>query len=109
MELVIAHLQHWRTELSSRTDFHSIQEKAEHIGLVNSIEVAIKQLELCRTYGINPGSWFCVFPEKISGYSQPMFRVVCDGEGDDPAGWKEMSFAGHGKVRFHGGDLAIKR
>ncbi|CAN5358131.1 hypothetical protein BH09VER1_BH09VER1_29060 [soil metagenome] len=109
MDQVIAHLQCWKTELSIQTGFNSIEEKANHIGLVNSIEVAIKQLELCRTYGINPGSWVCVFPEEVPGYSQPMFRVVCDGEGNDPAGWKELSFAGRGKVRFHGGDLAIKR
>ena len=109
MEHVIAHLQNWMVELSARTSFASTQDKADHIGLVNSIEVAIKQLELCRTYGINPSSWFCVFPERVSGYSQPKFRVVCDGEGDDPAGWKEMSFSERGKVQFHGGDLAIKR
>jgi hypothetical protein len=109
MENVITHLQDWKIELSKRTVFESIQDKAEHIGLLNSIDVAVKQLELCKTYGINPNSWFCVFPEEVSGYSQPMFRVVCDGEGDNPAGWKELSFPERGKVKFHGGDLAIKR
>ncbi len=109
MEKVIAHLEQWKLELSTRTSFDSTEDKADHIGLMNSIEVAIKQLGLCRTYGINPSSWFCVFPERVSGYSQPMFRVVCDGEGDHPSAWKELSFADHGKVKFHGGDLAIKR
>ncbi len=109
MDQVIIHLQQWRMELSVRTSFDSIQHKADHIGLMNSIEVAIKQLELCRTYGINPGSWFCVFPERVPGYSYPEFRVVHDCDGDDPCGWKELSFPDHNKVRFHSGDLAIKR
>ncbi len=108
MDQVIAYLQNWRTEISTRTSFDSIQEKAEHIGLMNSIEVAIKQLELCRTYGINPASWFCVFPGKVPGYSYPEFRVVHDCEGDDPCGWRELSFPSRGKVKFHAGDLAIK-
>ncbi|HWB60632.1 MAG TPA: hypothetical protein VG733_14150 [Chthoniobacteraceae bacterium] len=64
-EQVIAHLKNWHTELSARSTFDSIPEKAQHIGLLNSIEVAIKQLELCQTYGINPGSWFCVFPKEV--------------------------------------------
>ena len=109
MQQVIDHLQNWKTELSARTNFDSIQEKAEHIGLTNSIEVAIKQLELCRTYGINPSSWFCLFPEKVSGYSEVKFRVVCENETHHPSGWKEVSFPDRGQVSFHGGDLAIKR
>ena len=109
MEQVIAHLENWKMDLSLRTSFGSIQEKANHIGLLNSIEMAIKQLELCRTYGINPGSWFCVFPEEVPGYSEPGFRVVCDRETHHPSGWMELTFPVHGKVLFRGGDLAIKR
>ncbi len=109
MEKVIAHLQNWHMELSALTRFDSIQEKTEHIGLLNSIEVAVKQLELCRTYGINPNSWFCVFPERISGYSEAKFRVVCENETHHPSGWEEVSFPDRGQISFHGGDLAIKR
>jgi len=69
---------------------------------MNSIEVAIKQLELCRTYNINPRSWFCVFPE-VPSDNQATFRVECDEMGG------EVSFPGRGKITFHPGDLAIKR
>lgn len=108
-EKVIRHLEDWKATLGETVEFASIQEKAEHLGLLNSIEVAIKQLRLCDQYGINPGAWFCVFPTEVPGYSQPMFKVVCDNETNDSKSWSEVRFEQRGTVTFHAGDLAIKR
>ena len=109
MNEVIEYLSHWKAELENEKDFDSIEEKAANLGLIGSIEVAISQLEICRDYGVNPGSWICVFPERIEGLTEPRFRAVCDNETHDSTQWSEVKFDNHGSVIFDSGDLVIKR
>jgi hypothetical protein len=106
---IVSYLSLWKEELAKKTDFVTIEEKANQIGLINSIDIAIARLKLCEKYDINPGAWFCVFPEQVHGYEQPGFRVVCDNETHHPSDWSELQFEGRGSVLFRAGDIAIKK
>ena len=106
MNPAIERLKAYIAELRTVTTFSSIEEKASHIGLINQIELAIGNLELCEKHGIFPGSLVSVLPEAESSHFG--YRVVHDCESSNPANWEEVLFEGR-KVEFSGGDLVIRR
>jgi hypothetical protein len=108
-EKVIEHLTQWRAELAKRTEFSSIEEKAEHIGLLNVIELNISQLRLCEEFGIVPSAQILVLPDIIRSCYQPEYRIVEDSESDDPAHWREVVFPEAKRVRLTDGDIVIRK
>ncbi len=110
MEDVIQHLITWKTELETKCSFSTVAERAEHIGLVNRIDSAIRLLKLCALHDIPPGAWFCALPDsKDLGYHQVGYHVVCDNETHDPTEWSEVAFEKHGKLLLRPGDIVIKK
>jgi hypothetical protein len=106
---IIQHLAEWHASLACQTVFPSVEQKAEHIGLMNRIETAMARLKLCEKHDIYTGAWICVLPPVAYQNAIPEYRVVCDGESDNPAHWKEVSFEKRGIVRLTGGDIVIKK
>ena len=106
MNPAILKLQEYLTELNSVCEFKSIEEKAEHIGLINQIEVAIGNLKLCEKHEIYPGSLVSIMPET----EDPNFSylVVHDNESSYPENWEEVIFNGQ-QIQFSCGDLVIRK
>ena len=102
----IIKLVEYMEELKAIDEFESIEEKAEHIGLLNQIETAIGQLQLCEEYGISSGSLVSVLPEtETSNFS---YLVVHDNESTNSENWEEVMFEGK-QIQFGGGDLVIRK
>ena len=92
--------------LRERIEFESIEEKAEHYGLMNRYEVAIDRLKLCDKYEITGGSMVKQLPE--SGNVDFCYKVVHDNESSNPCNWEEVLFDKR-QIIFEIGDLVVKR
>lgn len=103
MNPAIEKLNEWIDELRRRTEFSSLEEKAEHIGLINQIDLAIQRIQLCEKWGIYPKSIIKELPET----DVAEYRIMNDGESDDREYWEEVVFDNGKKVSLHGGDLII--
>jgi hypothetical protein len=92
MEIVYQILEN---ELSSFVEKISscdnLEEKAELIGNKNLIEHSIKLLKKCDSYGIVAGSIFTKLPQKHCDSPSSEYRIVEDGETDDPQYWQEVN------------------
>ena len=106
MNPAIKKLEEYLTQLQEITEFESLNEKAEHIGLINQIDSAIGNLKQCEKYNIVPASLISVLPETES----PNFSylVVHENESSNPSNWEEVKFNGQ-QVLFSGGDLVIRK
>ncbi len=106
MNLAIEKLRSYLTELEAVNEFDSIEVKAEHIGCINQVKLAIGQLELCEKYNINAGSLVSVLPETES----PSFcyLAVHENESSNSENWEEVIFDGQ-QIQFSGGDLVIRK
>ena len=106
MNPAIEKLNEYIDELKRRDTFESLEEKANHIGLINQIEVAIGNLKLCQKYEIYPRSLVSVLPKTENdnfGY-----LVVHENESSNPCNWEEVLFDGN-QVELAGGDLVIRK
>lgn len=63
MNPVIEKLESWIEELQRKEDFESIEEKSNHIGLINQIDLAIQRIELCKKWEIYPKSIIKELPQ----------------------------------------------
>lgn len=63
MNPVIEKLTEYLAELKARKDFASLEEKANHIGVINQVSDAIGKLKLCEAHGITSGSLVSTLPE----------------------------------------------
>ena len=102
----IRKLEKYLEELESSHEFDSLEEKAEHIGLINQIRSSIGQLQICEKYGIESGSLVSVLPET----ENPNFcyLAVHENESSNPENWEEVIFNGQ-RIQFSGGDLVIRK
>ena len=91
--------------LQERTEFASIEEKAEYYGLVNSYEMAIDQLNLCEEHGVTGGSKIHSLPDEDI---HQCFRVVHECESSDPCNWVEYK-PNNREIILSGGDLVVQR
>ncbi|AQA17458.1 hypothetical protein BST95_03605 [Halioglobus japonicus] len=107
MNPAIDKLKDYLVELQSTEALGSIADRAEHIGLINRIDTAIQQLELCESYGITGGSKFFTLP----GTGDPNYDnyvVAHDCESHRPENWEEVLFDGR-SIRLQQGDLVIQK
>ena len=92
-------------ELELKNDFSSLEEKANNIGLINQIKLAIKQIQICEKWGIYPSSIIKQLPPtEVTEY-----RIMDDGESNDRKYWKEVSFENAPNFYLSGGDLVIQK
>ncbi len=105
MNPAIEKLKVWIEELDARSEFSSIEEKAEHTGLINQIDTAIKSIKLCDKWGIYPMSIIKELPET----NVTEYRIVDDGESGDKRYWEEVIFDNGKPIYLQGGDLVIKK
>ena len=106
MNPAINKLKEYLATLQAITEFESLNKKAEHIGLINQIDTAIGNLELCEKHGIVPGSLISVLPETEN--PNLSYLVVHENESSNPENWEEVIFNGQ-QVLFSGGDLVIRK
>ena len=106
MNPAISKLVEYLEELEAIDEFESIEEKAGHIGLLNQIEIAIGQIQLCEEHGISSGSLVSVLPEPET----PNFTylVVHDNESTNPENWEDVLFNGR-QIWLSSGDLVIRK
>ena len=106
MNPAITKLNEFLSELKSVNDFPSLEDKAEHIGLMNIIKSAIGQIDLCEKFGINAGSLVSVLPET----ENPNFcyLAVHENESSKAEDWEQVMFDGK-QIIFSGGDLVIRK
>ncbi|GAB5387011.1 MAG: hypothetical protein Alis3KO_41340 [Aliiglaciecola sp.] len=102
----IEKLNEYIFELERVTDFSSIQEKAEHIGQINLIKDAVKQLQLCEEFEVSGGSLFSKLPETASIHH--CYKVVYENESSNPSNWEEVLFNGQ-QLTFSAGDLIVRK
>ena len=88
----------------------NIEEKAELIGNKNLIEHSIKLLKKCEANDISAGSIFTKLPPKQCDTPSCDYRIIEDGETDNPAHWYEVQIKSkqYGCVRLHEGDIVIE-
>jgi hypothetical protein len=106
MNPAIQKLEEYISELQGITRFQSVEEKANHIGLINRIETAIGNLKLCEKYEIYPGSLVNVLPETEN--PNFVYLVVHENESSDPCNWEEVLFNDR-QVLLSSGDLVIRK
>ena len=94
------------SELRLRADFNSIEEKAEHYGLIARYEMAVDRLKLCDKYEVTGGSIVKKLPD--SGNIQFCYKVVHENESSNPSDWEEVLFEERALI-LESGDLVIKR
>lgn len=82
MNQAILKLTSYIQELEEKTKFDTLEEKAEHIGLIIQIKDAIGQLELCEKHGISGGSLVNELPE--TGTTHHQFVVAHQNESTNP-------------------------
>ena len=107
MNPAVRKLQEYINELQKMNSFSDIKEKANHLGLINQVDTAIKQIELCEKYGIVGGSKAFQLP----GTGNPNFDnfvIAWDCESHHPANWQEVKFDGR-SIRFQEGDVVIQK
>ena len=104
MNPAVEKLKGWIKELESLSEFSSIEEKAEHIGLINQIDTSIKRIELCEKWGIYPKS----IVKKLPYTDVTEYRIVDDGECGDKRYWEEVTFDDGKPIYLQGGDLIVK-
>ena len=92
--------------LEEKSDFQSLEEKAEHIGLITQIKDSIAQLNLCDKYGITGSSLINVLPETSSIEHQ--FVVAYQNESTSPENWQEVFFNNR-QIWFSSGDLVVRK
>lgn len=87
-----------------------IEEKAELIGNKNLLEHSLKLLRKCEEHDVRAGSIFTKLPRKQCDSPSSDYRVVEDGETDDPKYWCEVKIEGKkfGNVRLGEGDVVIE-
>lgn len=109
IEKVISHLETWRAELALQKEFPTIETKAEHIGLLNVIELSVTRLRICEEYGIYPSARIRVLPDVVRSDYQPEYRIIEDSESNDPMHWKEVTIPDAGHIRLTDGDIVIQK
>ena len=87
-----------------------IGEKAELIGNKNLVEHSIKLLKKCEEFDIRASSIFTKLPPKQCDTPSCEYRIIEDGETDDPTNWYEVKVEGKqfGHVRLGTGDVVIE-
>jgi len=93
-------------ELRLKEEYGSIEEKAEHSGLIARYEMSIDRLKLCEKYEITGGSIVKKLPE--SGDVHFCYKLVHENESSNPCDWEEFLFDKRELV-LEGGDLVVKR
>ncbi|MCE2573904.1 hypothetical protein [Motilimonas eburnea] len=106
MNPAILKLTSYIQELEEKTEFDTLEEKAEHIGLIIQIKDAIGQLELCEKHGITGGSLVNELPETCTIHHQ--FVVAHQNESTNPENWEEVLFNGR-QIWFSSGDLVVRK
>ena len=88
----------------------NLEQKAELIGNKNLAEHSLKLLKKCEANDIRAGSIFTKLPLKKCDTPSCDYRIIEDGETDDPAHWYEVEIEGKqfGNVRLHEGDVVIE-
>ncbi|ARN21750.1 hypothetical protein [Piscinibacter gummiphilus] len=108
MQNAIGHLRRLHDELkvdlehTPRTDHHAISQL---VGMMNELDLACQQLQLCEKWGIVPRSIIRVMPPTRCEDSE--YRVMDDCESDNRSDWAEVDVDGRG-VRFGRGTLIIQ-
>ena len=101
-------------EISDLTDAISncdeLEKKAELIGNKVLIEHSVKLLKKCDDYGVFAGSIFTKLPQKLCDTPSSEYRIIEDGEVDDPQYWTEVNIEGKefNCVRLGEGDVVIE-
>lgn len=111
MEYVYKILENERDALEQKISACTkLEEKAELIGNKNLIEHSIKLLKKCEVNDIRSDSIFTKLPPKQCDTPSCDYRIVEDGETDDPSQWYEVKIEGKrfGCVRLHEGDVIIE-
>ncbi|MBQ4864777.1 hypothetical protein J8L98_24125, partial [Pseudoalteromonas sp. MMG013] len=106
MKSAISVLQNHLVELDKKIEFGSLEEKAEHIGIILQIKDSIAQLNLCEKHGITGGSLVNVLPETATIEHQ--FVVAYQNESTNPENWEEVLFNNR-QIWFSSGDLVVRK
>ncbi|MDO6526504.1 hypothetical protein Q4519_12500 [Motilimonas sp. 1_MG-2023] len=106
MNPAIKKLKQYLEELEATDSFATVEEKAEHFGLIIQVRASIGQLELCEKFEIHAGSLVSVLPE--TGDIHTGYLAVCDNESSNSEYWEEVLFDGR-QVQFSSGDLIIRK
>lgn len=87
-----------------------IEEKAELIGNKTLLEHSVKLLRKCDENGIYAGSVFTKLPKKKCDSPSSDYRIVEDGETDNPQSWWEVEIESKQDkhVRLGEGDVVIE-
>ena len=88
----------------------SLEQKAELIGNKNLVDHSLRLLKKCEQHDIRAGSIFTKLPPKKCDSPSCDYRIIEDGETDDPKYWYEVEISGkqYGSVRLHEGDVVIE-
>ncbi|MEJ2609554.1 MAG: hypothetical protein P8179_05550 [Candidatus Thiodiazotropha sp.] len=111
MEYVYTLLEKELTLLTQEiSNCDSLKKKAELIGNKNLIEHSIKLLKKCDSNGISASSIFTKLPPKLCDSPSSEYRIIEDGETDDPKYWQEVKTAGKhfNNIRLGPGDVVIE-
>lgn len=106
MDPAITRLNEYLMELEKVTDFKSIEDKANHIGIINQLKNSIGLLELCEKNQISAGSLVNQLPETDDPNLN--FVVAYQNESTNPENWEEVLFDGK-PVWLSSGDLVVRR
>ncbi|ABC30711.1 hypothetical protein HCH_03994 [Hahella chejuensis KCTC 2396] len=88
----------------------TVERKSELTGNKGLLEHAIKLLKKCDEHGVYAGSIFTKLPRKRCDSPSSEYRVIEDGETDDPQYWREVTIEGKqfNCVRLGEGDVVIE-
>ncbi|MBQ4810297.1 hypothetical protein J8M20_03075 [Pseudoalteromonas luteoviolacea] len=88
----------------------TLEEKVELIGNKNLIEHSISLLKKCDKHGISAGSIFTKLPQTQCDSPSSEYRIIEDGETDDPQYWQEVKIDNKqfNCVRLGEGDVVIE-
>lgn len=111
MEIVYQTLEKERLSLVKQiSSCDSFDKKAALIGNKNLIEHSIKLLKKCNEYGVTAGSTFTKLPQKQCDSPSSEYRIIEDGETDEPQYWQEVNIENKqfNCVRLGEGDVVIE-
>jgi len=102
----ISVLERHSKELEAKSDFDTLEAKAEHIGLAIQVKEAIAQLRLCEKHGITGSSLVNQMPQTPTKEHQ--FVLAYQNESTNPENWEEVLFDNR-QIWFSSGDLIVRR
>lgn len=111
MDIVYKTLEKERSKILEQiSSCNNIEDKTELISNKKLIENAIQLLKKCHDYGISTNAIFTKLPQKQCDTPSSEYRIVEDGETDNPQHWHEVSIENKpfNHVRLGEGDIVVE-